>query len=153
MISAHKLDSDVFYATLDGAWKPVRLPDQAGRGNAAFEHPDQGLAFFQTVIGRDDAPDMDDYDLLERALTARLETLEGNGHKVEPGQIAKAQKAFGPIAVCDVRLDEGQRYGVMAAYAFPTVVLLHWMDGPPGAEAQVKGHLFKVIETVRAAKF
>jgi hypothetical protein len=153
MISAHKLDTDVFFATLDGAWRPIPLPDDAARGNAAFEHPDQGLAFFQTVISRNGAPDLDSGELLKRALSSRLQTLQDNGHQVKAGKIANASKAFGPIAVCDVQLDDGQRYGAMAAYAFPELVLLHWVDGPPGSEDHVKGHLFKVIETVRAAKF
>lgn len=142
----HVMESPVFRARVPGIWQRQALQG-APMGNAAFIHPAFGFSLFQTVVAPDPGERADTVEFVRRAMSARLQSLEDNGHRVTPGRVAFTKKDFGPVGICDCTLDD-VRYGVMVGYGFAEVALIHFMDGDTGQEPAVKHNVQLLLDTV-----
>ena len=143
----HVMESELFRVVLDGVWVQQDLPG-APRGNAAFTHPDTGYSFFQTVVTPNPGEGgANSRAFLNSVLGGRDEMLKQNGHAVVPGKAAVTEADWGLIGVRDMVLDE-QRYAMMVGYAFPELVLVHFMDGPLLERDGVSAAMARIMNTV-----
>ena len=142
-----RIETDVFHLDIDASWVRQEVPG-APFGTAAFRHRDTGFSLFQTVGSHEAEDDDARKAVIMQVMSERLDTLQGNGHAVEPGKIAFDARQHGPLGVSDVILDS-ERYGVMAVHAMPGLAVVHFVDGPVGQEEAVREAMRRIADTVR----
>lgn len=140
------MENDIFRVAVEEDWIPQeRTKDTPGQD--LFQHKETSYGLYQSILGFKDGRVPDLETAAQTTIEERLEAMKQDGSNVRMGDITNLERDWGTLAVADVIIDE-QIYGMTVCYAFPEVMLFHWMTGPVDKNEDIKKEMVKIMSTV-----
>lgn len=140
------MENDVFQVAVSEDWIPQeQTKDKPGQD--LFKQEGTDFAFYQSILGFKGGRVPNPKKAAEETLKNRIDAMRDKSTIVRSGEISLTERDWGWLAVSDFILNETV-YGIAVCYAFPEVLLLHWLTGPVGEMDAVRSEIVKIMASV-----